>query len=179
MRLRCAGSDLQSRSMCSPTTTSGISPRLTGTGVLQRGHTGTCTSCRDKKRGLGARSWATSSAVQPSLPLSGSACHSFHSVTCDLRSCSAPSKEAVSDPAQAHTLGRGDRRDSRCPNHFTQWQRAGCKFAAQKYKSRLSGNPQTWCVCPSDQRRHAQVQAQQIILIAGWECPAALCVRLD
>lgn len=45
LRWRCAGSDLQSRSMCSPTTTSGISPRRTGTGVLHSGHTGTCTSC--------------------------------------------------------------------------------------------------------------------------------------
>lgn len=54
--------------MCSPTTTSGISPRLTGTGVLQRGHTGTCTSCRDNKRELGAGSWATLSATVTSLP---------------------------------------------------------------------------------------------------------------
>lgn len=118
LRLRCAGSDLQSRSMCSPTTTSGISPRLTGTGVLQRGHTGTCTSCTDKKRGLGAHSWATSSAVGPSLSLSGSACHGFHRVTRGLRFSSPPSKQlAVSDPAGAtgtdtlwegETVGLGD-----------------------------------------------------------------------
>lgn len=44
----CAGSDLQSRSMCSPTLMSGISPLLTGMGVLHKGHTGTWISYRDK-----------------------------------------------------------------------------------------------------------------------------------
>lgn len=103
LRLRCAGSDLQSRSMCSPTTTSGISPRLTGTGVLQRGHTGTCTSCRDKKRGLGASSWAALSAVQTSLSLSGSACHGLHSITCGWRPHSSP----AGVPGTASHSGKG------------------------------------------------------------------------
>lgn len=40
----CAGSDLQSLSMCSPTLMSGISPLLMGMGVLHRGHTGTWIS---------------------------------------------------------------------------------------------------------------------------------------
>lgn len=39
-----AGSDLQSRSMCSPTLMSGISPLLMGIGVLHSGHTGTWIS---------------------------------------------------------------------------------------------------------------------------------------
>lgn len=42
----CAGSDLQSLSMCSPTLMSGISPLLMGMGMLHRGHTGTWTSYR-------------------------------------------------------------------------------------------------------------------------------------
>lgn len=58
LRWRCAGSDLQSRSMCSPTTASGISPRRTGTGVLHSGHTGTCTSCGDR-RAAGAPGFGT------------------------------------------------------------------------------------------------------------------------
>lgn len=39
-----AGSDWQSRSMCSPTLISGVSPLGTGTGLQQSGQTGTCTS---------------------------------------------------------------------------------------------------------------------------------------
>lgn len=42
----CAGSDLQSLSMCSPTLISGISPLLMGMGMLHRGHTGTWISYR-------------------------------------------------------------------------------------------------------------------------------------
>lgn len=45
---RCAGSDLQSRSMCSPTLISGISPRLMGIGMLHNGHTGTWISYKKK-----------------------------------------------------------------------------------------------------------------------------------
>lgn len=46
---RCAGSDLQSLSICSPTLMSGISPLLMGIGMLHRGHTGTWTSFRKNK----------------------------------------------------------------------------------------------------------------------------------
>ena len=46
----CAGSDLQSRSMCSPTLMSGISPLLTGMGMLHKGQTGTWTSCNKHQR---------------------------------------------------------------------------------------------------------------------------------
>lgn len=137
LRLRCAGSDLQSRSMCSPTTTSGISPRLTGTGVLQRGHTGTCTSCRDNKRELGAGSWATLSATQSPLSLSGPAYHGFHNFSCSLRSCFHP-------PASLHSRCRGtDIYSGKMvwlgDAQTTQWEREGWMFVALRCRSWLSG----------------------------------------
>lgn len=44
LRFCCAGSERQSLSICSPTARSGASPLATGTGTLQRGHTGTWIS---------------------------------------------------------------------------------------------------------------------------------------
>lgn len=147
LRLRCAGSDLQSRSMCSPTTTSGISPRLTGTGVLQRGHTGTCTSCRDKRRGLGAGSRATLSAVQPSLSLSGSACRGFHGITCGLRSCSPPSNEAASAPAAVTGVdtrsGKGRQQGWEMSKPFQLVAEGGLEVCSTKIKILAFGDTST------------------------------------
>lgn len=155
LRLRCAGSDLQSRSMCSPTTTSGISPRLTGTGVLQRGHTGTCTSCRNTRRRLGACSWATLSAVQTSLSLSGPACHGLHSITCGRSPPSPPAGVTGADSPS----GKGGQQGWEMPKPYYPVAQGGLEVCSTRIQilafrdaSRLSTHPKR--VYPSDQRDH-------------------------
>lgn len=111
--------------------------------------------CREDTRGpghpietkggkLGTHSWATSSAMQPSLSLSGSACCGFHSMT--------------STQAQSTGSGKGKQHGWETPKPFHPVAEGGLEVRSNdtdpSFQRHLRTQHTSQGDCPSDQRSH-------------------------
>lgn len=138
-------------------------PASRGLGCCRGDTQGPAHPVGTRKRGLGACSWVTSSVAWSPLSLSGSACCGFRSITCSLRSCSAPSKEAVCDPSAVTAMdtrsGKGGQQGWEMPKPFHPVAEGGLEVCSTKIQilafrdtPTLSTHPKG--DRPSDQRNH-------------------------